>query len=210
MSLVWASGLAAPVERNGPSRAVRAASKDKPSPWADWQLLRVRDHFRARLGWENVPLVLDNDANVSVLAEYIWGAARPPRLRDRAPYNNVIFIEWSRGIGAGIILGGQLYRGEGAAGELGHTVIVEGGELCERCGNNGCLETVAGWEAVLRATRESSGPNPYEHKDLLRALQRATADPKGNEATAFRSAAWELGRALGPIIHFRGSESDLG
>lgn len=196
--------LAAPVEPlKGVNRAFHAAYNGHASPWADWQLMMVRNHFRARLGWDNVPLVLDNDANAGALAEYTWGAARPSRIADGIVYRNVIYVEWSRGIGAGIILDGQLYRGQGVAGELGHTVAIDDDEAqdCPRCGNRGCLETVAGWEAVLQGLPASTHTRPLSDADLLSAFDRA-GDPKTDEAKAFRRAAWEVGRALGPLIHF--------
>jgi len=196
--------LAAPVEtEKGVSRHVRAtANGSGPSPWADWQMMTVRDHLRARLDWDTVPVALDNDANVSALAEYIWGAARPPRTGDRPPYNNVVFVEWSRGIGAGLMLGGRQYRGQGVAGEIGHTVVVEGKEAaqCDQCGNYGCLQTVAGWQAVLQSIHASESGRALEHEDLIDALD-AAREPDGRAARAFEQAAWHVGRALGPIIH---------
>ena len=64
----------------------------------------------------------------------------------------------SSGIGAGLILGGRLYRGAGGtAGEIGHVLVDEHGPIC-RCGNRGCLETFAGADALL-------GPAPPPHGD---------------------------------------------
>ena len=63
----------------------------------------------------------------------------------------------SAGVGAGLVLGGRLYRGSaGIAGELGHVRLAEDGELC-RCGHQGCLETVASTGAVLRMLRRRHG-----------------------------------------------------
>lgn len=195
--------LAAPVEREkGLTRVVHppATAALEDTPWADWQLMRVREHLRARLGWEDVTFQLDNDANLSAWAEYIWGAARPSRLGDRRPYRNVVYLEWSRGIGAGLIVGGQLYRGEGVAGEIGHTVLGDHTRPCKRCGNTGCLETVAGWDAVLRRLEPFKDREQLREDDLKTAL-RLAAQPGSDAAEAFAAAATDVGRVLGPTIH---------
>lgn len=83
----------------------------------------------------------DNDANLCALAETLWGTAKGRR--------DVVYVKLSRGIGAGLVLNGALYRGRhGGAGELGHTPVIPDGPVC-RCGNRGCLEIVAGEDAVL-------------------------------------------------------------
>ncbi len=99
-------------------------------------------------GWKNVPLkkiiekrlkipaFIDNDVNVITLAEWKYGAARGMK--------NMVCITIGTGLGGGLIIDGQLYRGEGfAAGELGHMPINEKGQRCN-CGGWGCLETYAG------------------------------------------------------------------
>ena len=71
---------------------------------------------------------------------------------------NGFFIKVSYGVGAGIILGGEVFRGSaGTAGEIGHVTIDEDGPIC-RCGNRGCLDTFVGSQAVLGALRDSHGP----------------------------------------------------
>jgi predicted NBD/HSP70 family sugar kinase len=88
--------------------------------------LAVEDHL-------GVPVVVDNDANLAARGEHAYGAARG--LRD------FIFVKIDDGVGAGIVLGGRVYRGtSGKAGEIGHVQAVADGELC-RCRNRGCLET---------------------------------------------------------------------
>lgn len=82
--------------------------------------------------------VVDNDANAAAKAEHIYGAGKK--------YKNFIYITISTGIGAGIIINGQLFGGaHNTAGEVGHMVIVPGGPQCG-CGNKGC------WEAVGSGT----------------------------------------------------------
>jgi predicted NBD/HSP70 family sugar kinase len=89
-----------------------------------------------------LPLLVDNDANLGALAEITWGAARG--LKD------VAYVYTASGIGAGLILNGALYVGaNGTAGELGHTTIDENGMVCE-CGGRGCLNTLANADAITQ------------------------------------------------------------
>jgi glucokinase len=77
-------------------------------------------------------VILDNDANAQAYAEYRFGAGRG--------FDNVVFVTVSTGLGAGIVLGGRLYRGAtGTAGEIGHTVVNPEGRIQCGCGNYGCL-----------------------------------------------------------------------
>ncbi|GAA0397181.1 transcriptional regulator [Acrocarpospora corrugata] len=93
---------------------------------------------------------VDNDANLGALAEATWGAARGRR--------DVAYLKVASGVGASIIIDGRVYRGaSGAAGELGHITIDENGRLC-RCGNRGCLETLAGGLYLTELVRATHGP----------------------------------------------------
>jgi glucokinase len=79
-----------------------------------------------------VDVVVDNDANAQAYAEYRFGAGRG--------FDNVVFVTVSTGLGAGIVIGGRLYRGvTGTAGEIGHTIVNPGGRILCGCGNYGCL-----------------------------------------------------------------------
>jgi predicted NBD/HSP70 family sugar kinase len=179
--------LAAPVDRErGVVRAPLFGAT--PGGGSDWELLSVRDQLRRRLGWEGVPFLLDNDANAGALAEYTWGAARPG---EGGEYRNVVYIDWSRGVGAGLILAGELYRGAGVAGEIGHAVVCADGPGCPQCGNRGCLETFAAWPALA--------PKLAAAGELEAALRRAR---EGDELARapFETAAGYLARALGPLL----------
>jgi predicted NBD/HSP70 family sugar kinase/biotin operon repressor len=111
-----------------------------------WAGLNAVDELEQRLGMH---VAVDNDANLGALAEISFGAGRG--LKD------VIYVMVSSGIGAGIVLGGQLHRGvTGLAGELGHVLVRSEGVVC-RCGNRGCLETVASTDAVLELLRPANG-----------------------------------------------------
>jgi predicted NBD/HSP70 family sugar kinase len=111
-----------------------------------WVGVAAADVVRRRL---DVPVVVDNDANLGALAELTHGAGRGA--------TDLVYLKVSSGIGAGLILGGRLYRGWGGmAGELGHVLVDPEGAVC-RCGNRGCLETAASTGALLEMLRRSHG-----------------------------------------------------
>ena len=92
-----------------------------------------------------LPIEVDNDANLGALGEMQWGAGRG--------YRDFTYLKVTTGIGAGLVLEGRLYRGAaGTAGEIGHTTIDENGPVC-RCGNRGCLELFAATPALLELLR---------------------------------------------------------
>ena len=102
--------------------------------------------LRSRL---DIPVMVDNDANLGALAEAAFGAGRDA--------GDLVYLKISSGIGAGLILNGRLYRGSaGLAGELGHVLVNPDGIVC-RCGNRGCLETVAATGALVDLLRRSHG-----------------------------------------------------
>ena len=132
-------GLPGPIDRAG---GVVASTAILPG----WRTIRAAEEMSARL---DVPVELDNDANLGALAETAWGAAHG--------CSNVAYIKASGGIGCGLVVDGQLFRGaQGIAGELGHTVVNEAGLVCY-CGRRGCLETVAGAGAMTELVRRSHG-----------------------------------------------------
>ena len=93
----------------------------------------LRNAFQAHF---NIPVMLDNDANAQAFGEFKFGYGKG---RD-----SMVFLTISTGIGAGIIINHQLYRGHtGTAGEFGHTIVEPGSQLTCSCGNNGCLMACA-------------------------------------------------------------------
>ena len=112
-----------------------------------WAKINVAEVLSERLG---MPVHLGNDANLGALAEATFGAGRGKR--------NLFYVMLSEGIGGGVIVDGRIYLGRaGAAGELGHIVVDPDGQVC-RCGNRGCLATVAGGAALTAALRQIHGP----------------------------------------------------
>jgi predicted NBD/HSP70 family sugar kinase len=106
-----------------------------------WNGVDVRTLVADRLC---VPVFLDNDVNVMALGEHHF------RRRESPGADDLLFVKFSTGIGAGVIAGGRLQRGAlGAAGEIGHIPVREADDLLCRCGNRGCLEAVAGGARLL-------------------------------------------------------------
>ena len=103
--------------------------------------LPIRKLVSERVG---LPVFVDNDANVAALAEYLYGAAQGKP--------NTVMLTVGTGIGGGLILGGEVYRGaSGAGAELGHTVIQADGPPCQgNCPNHGCVEALASGTALGR------------------------------------------------------------
>ena len=100
----------------------------------------------AALGDALGPVVrVDNDVKIAVRAEMDLGAGRP--------YSSFLGVWWGTGVGGGIVLDRQLWRGRGAAGEIGHVVVKRGGAPCP-CGRRGCLEAYAGRGAMEAHARE--------------------------------------------------------
>ena len=111
-----------------------------------WRGVDVRAVMEEALGTK---VLLDNTANLAALGEFKFGVLQG--------VSTGMFIKASYGVGAGLILGGELFRGSaGTAGEIGHVTIDEDGPVC-RCGNRGCLDTFVGAQAVLGALRDSHG-----------------------------------------------------
>jgi predicted NBD/HSP70 family sugar kinase len=132
------------------SAPVRADSPEFASGviFPSWADVNVAEFFGERLG---VPVHVGNDANLGALAEATFGAGRA--------HGNVFYVMLSEGIGGGVVIDGRIYLGQtGAAGELGHIVVNPDGQVC-RCGNRGCLATVAGGAALTAALRQIRGPH---------------------------------------------------
>ncbi|MBA3865637.1 MAG: ROK family protein [Solirubrobacterales bacterium] len=113
--------------------------------------LPIRDLVSDRVG---LPVFVDNDANVAALAESLYGAASGMR--------NVVMLTIGTGIGGGLILSGEVYRGAtGAGAELGHTVIQADGPPCQgNCPNHGCVEALASGTALGREGKAAAESSP--------------------------------------------------
>ena len=150
-----------------------------------------------------LPLVFDNDANVAAYGEWCCGAARGSA--------DVFFVTIGTGIGAGLILGGQLQRGSrGFAGEFGHFKIALDGLECA-CGSVGCLETLASGPNIVRRVREQLFSDPaFSVSKLARDMEGVlTCERVFNAAMerdqlavqVLKETAKVLGAAIASIIN---------
>lgn len=116
---------------------------------AGWDGVAITETIQRDLG---IPAIVDNDANAGALGELTFGAGRGCR--------HLIYYNIGTGIGAGVIIDGEIYRGaNGYAGELGHVPVLPDGPLCD-CGNRGCLEALCSGTAIGRRGEEAVGRQP--------------------------------------------------
>lgn len=133
------------------------------------------------------PVLIENDANLGALAEWRHGRGRGHR--------NIVFVKASSGLGAGLILDGELFRGsDGTAGEIGHVTLDERGPLC-RCGSRGCLEAYVSSRTALALMDEHM---PGADLDAVIAAARS-----GDAAAkrAIEDAGLHLGWGLAALIN---------
>lgn len=121
-----------------PASGIVSNAKNLPDWGGDFPMgARLADAIGTRVA-------VGNDVSVAVLGEYELGAGRD--------HDSVLGVFWGTGVGGGLILGGSQWHGRGAAGEIGHMVVVRGGARCP-CGNRGCLEAYAGRSAMEAEAR---------------------------------------------------------
>jgi glucokinase-like ROK family protein len=148
-----------------------------PPVMPGWDRFPVAAHLGERFG---CPVFLDNDVNVMALGERDRGAAQDA--------DDFLFVKIGTGIGSGLVVRGELYRGaKGAAGDIGH-IGLDGDTTPCNCGNRGCLEAVAGG-AALRARAEEAGRGASAF-----LAQRAA------QGQALDAAALALGAAAGDEV----------
>lgn len=134
------------------------------APNLNWRNLPMGDILSERLG---LPVCVDNNVRAMALAEAMFGAAQE--------VNTLAFVYARVGVGAGFVMGGNVYRGSRAgAGEIGHTTIIPAGGAPCRCGNTGCLETLVSESEILRLARASAARRP---QSILAASLSDTSKP---------------------------------
>jgi glucokinase len=176
--LVLAIGVPGPVDSGS---GVVEGAPNLPG----WRRVPLREQLEELLGCQ---CLVEHDANLAALAEHRRGAGRGTR--------DFVYVTVSTGIGAGLIFGGQLYRGyQGSAGEFGHMVMSPDGPLCN-CGNHGCLEAFASGTAIAR---EAGVASAAEVERLA-----ASGDPAAQRILA--TAARYLGLAVGGLINLLNPE----
>lgn len=108
----------------------------------DWHDLPLKEILEKKY---NLPVYIANDCQVAALAESTFG--------ENNGVKNLIVIKVGKGTGAGIVINGKIYYGDGfGAGEIGHVKVIDDGDIC-RCGNSGCLETLTSTRAILKSAK---------------------------------------------------------
>jgi glucokinase len=173
--------------------------------------------FAPNLAWRNVPLrqivadrfqlpvVVENDANVAAWAEFRFGAARDMS-------DSMVLFTVGTGIGGGIVLGGELVRGaHGIAAELGHVRVVPNGHPCG-CGRLGCLEQYASGKALVRFAQATAKDAPDKAERLLKLAGGSpeaitgpmvtSAGLDGDPAArgAFEQVGYWLGESMADVV----------
>ncbi|UGS34634.1 Glucokinase [Capillimicrobium parvum] len=153
----------------------------------------VADLLAERL---DLPVFMDNDANLAMLVEHRAGAARG--------VDHALMLTLGTGIGGGILVDGRVYRGsQGAAGELGHIVVDQDGPPCQgNCPNRGCLEVMASGSALVREATAMAGERPRSELGRALASGRGITGPLVTELAhdgdeAARDVLALIGRRLG-------------
>ena len=155
------------------------------SPFLQWRDVPVRQLLEDRV---QMPVIVENDVNALTLAERWFGAG--------AGSPNFLVVTLGAGVGMGLMLNGELYRGgRDGAGEFGHSTVIEGGPLCN-CGKRGCVEAYVGEPALRRAVCNATG----EIITLETAIDRARGGDERLTAV-FREAGHMLGLGLAAVMN---------
>ena len=151
----------------------------------EWVGINILQHLEETLKF---PVYIDNDANLGAWSEVTWGP--------HTGVSNLMFLKIGSGIGAGLILNGAPYYGNvGITGEIGHATIHEQGLVC-RCGNRGCLETIASTTTMIELLSRGED-RPMTPADIVRkALARDPATLR-----VVDDAGLAVGRALGNVAN---------
>jgi predicted NBD/HSP70 family sugar kinase len=176
-------GIPGPIDR-------RSGTVVEGSILPEWVGLDVQQALQNRLQF---PVFIDNDANLGALAEVTWGP--------HASVQDLVFLKLGSGIGCGLIVAGELFRGHlGIAGEIGHSPVSDGGPPC-RCGNRGCLEMAASTSMMIDVL-DRGLPVRITTEDIVRqALAGDTATLR-----VLEDAGVAAGRALAGVVNLLNPE----
>ena len=167
---------------------------------ADWNGVDLDHELTKLIG---LPVVIENDANAAAWGEAKFGAGQNQ--------NHMMMLTVGTGIGGGIVVNGQLYRGAfGIAAEFGHVRVVPEGHLCG-CGARGCFEQYASGNALLRHAREAINASPEVARNLLsrgdgtvagltgQAITEAARDGDPVALAAFNTTGQWLGAGIASL-----------
>ena len=170
------AGIPGPIDRH--TGLVRS-----PTILSGWVGLQPADELSRRLGQD---VHIENDALLGALGEHLVGAGRG--------HDDMVYVKASHGMGAGMVLGGKLFRGAmGTSGEIGHTHLSDHTEQC-RCGNRGCLEAVVSVPSVMERLRQVS-------PDITRINGEQPAGVEFARHRILEEAGFTLGRVLADVCN---------
>ena len=165
-----------------------------------WHEYPVKDTLMRELG---CPVLVDNDVNIMALGERWGGVAKS--------VDNFLFVKIGTGIGCGIVVRGEVYRGvDGCAGDIGHINVESDGPLCP-CGNTGCLEATFGGAALSRDATAAAraGASPFlaarlERNGVVSAEDVAEGAAQGDavSVTLIREGGRRVGLVLAGLVSF--------
>lgn len=162
------------------------------SPLLGWRNLRLAQIVQEALG---LPVFVDNDVNTLAVAERLYGRGHD--------VENFLTVTIGRGVGLGIVTGGDIYRGfGGGAGEFGHTFAVEDGAVCS-CGKRGCLETVVADPALIDEARRVG---VLTERDGIERLRELANEGQLQARQIYHDAGAKLGRAVADLVNVLGPE----
>jgi predicted NBD/HSP70 family sugar kinase len=157
------------------------------APLMGWSDLAVRDRLQEAL---HVPVLVDNDVNTLAISERLYGRGRGAE--------NFITVTLGRGIGLGIVAGGDIYHGfGGGAGEFGHVTAVEDGPLCT-CGKHGCLEALVADPALVAQARADG---VIGRSGTIETLRRKASGGDARAVAIFDRAGELLGRSVAGLVN---------
>ncbi|MGQ0541767.1 MAG: ROK family protein [Blastocatellia bacterium] len=160
-------------------------------PYFQWTNWNIGSQITKKTG---LPVTIDNDANAVAVAELWFGDLEIRKTR------NFIMVLVAEGIGTGIIIDGEVYRGEfGAAGEFGHMFIADGGAVICSCGRHDCWEAHASEKAIVQRYRDNNGSQSNGTVDIERLISLAQNGEKRAVAVLKESAKY-LGIGLSNLI----------
>jgi glucokinase-like ROK family protein len=166
------------------------------APNLGWRTVPIRSLLQAK--FPDVPIFVDNEANMAALGEYFFGAAQG--------FDEILYLSAGVGLGGAIVRDGQLLRGTtGVAGEFGHMTMDAHGELCN-CGNRGCWETQVSQTAVFRRidTKLAAGQSSQLHGIADLTMQAVVDAARRGDAvaqTALQHVGHDLGIGIASLVN---------
>jgi glucokinase len=190
---VQGAGISSP----GPCDPKRGIVTNAPN-LPGWHNIHVTKLLADATGMETL---LENDANAAAYGEFRYGAGRGKR--------HIVYVTLGTGIGGGIVIDGKIYEGaSGAAGEVGHMVVLPDGPRCN-CGSRGCVESLAAGPAIAREAARAAADGKSDRLRELAAGELPTAElvhqaaEEGDEGAreVLRVAGYYLGLGLTGLLN---------